>query len=361
MIDIEVIEQKQELENIKDLCSELSAKYGLDDIYYSAEWFLKTITITRTGDNIVLLKILKDNEPIAFLPIFYRRECFGLNRIGFFKTPFFPPNSFHIIPDNVEYETVEHIVRFLDGYFKNWHVFSLEDIEKNTLFYSMLRKVLLRRTVFIDRPNYTSEKLILEGSYNDFINSKSRNFRRNLKRNESKLYKTGNVRVVKGDLKEGKYSESWGVVRDIDKRSWRMSKEKDIAKNNRLLDYCEMLMDIYRGQEERFLLYITLENKAIAAFFAIVKNGKMYAYKVNYDLEFSKYSPGIILLNTVIKECFVQNIKEINFLGRNEYIKRLSNKSISISKDICFNRSNIGLFLGYITSCGYKIKKYLKN
>lgn len=69
------------------------------------------------------------------------------------------------------------------------------------------------------------------------------------------------------------------------------------------------------------LYRMVLEGRELAVFYGFVHRRRFYAYLMGYDHDFSKLSPGILMLLSVAEDCITQGIQEIDFLRGGEKYK----------------------------------------
>ena len=76
---------------------------------------------------------------------------------------------------------------------------------------------------------------------------------------------------------------------------------------------------------------LILNDIIIATHIGITYKNKLYYLMPSYDMEYSKYSPGKILLMYLTKYCYENEFTEIDFTGGNEvYKQKLSNKNFKL-------------------------------
>lgn len=69
------------------------------------------------------------------------------------------------------------------------------------------------------------------------------------------------------------------------------------------------------------LYRMVLEGRELAVFYGFVHRSRLYAYLTGYDPEFSKLSPGRLLLLSVAEDCITRGVAKLDFLRGEEKYK----------------------------------------
>lgn len=69
------------------------------------------------------------------------------------------------------------------------------------------------------------------------------------------------------------------------------------------------------------LYRMVLQGRELAVFYGFVHSKSLYAYLMGYDPDFSRLSPGILMLLSVAEDCITQGVQGIDFLRGSEKYK----------------------------------------
>jgi hypothetical protein len=152
------------------------------------------------------------------------------------------------------------------------------------------------------------------GKYEDFRNSLSHNFSRNLIRFNKKLYDLPNIKEIylTGSEADEKYIPT---LLKVEAAGWKGKEGTAISCSKTLISFYTALIKRLSelGWLEWHILYT--DDRAIAIHFAIKIGRSLILNKIGYDEEYNIYAPGNILLERTFKRAFESNdTDEINCL-----------------------------------------------
>ncbi|MFT5452228.1 MAG: CelD/BcsL family acetyltransferase involved in cellulose biosynthesis, partial [Enterobacterales bacterium] len=177
-------------------------------------------------------------------------------------------------------------------------------------------------------------------NFDEYLNKRSSNVKKSLKQ-VKRIEKKHSFRFEM--MTESKDAErAISILDSVSIKSW---KEEDYFKNffSGLIHVCAA-----EGSMRVGVLYI--DDKAVAADFAIITSGSAVGMKSVYDLEFSKYSLGSILHLYTIKY-FIENdfVKSLNFgLFDDDYKKNWCTQRRELWGIAAFNMNTFRGKCGYL-------------
>ncbi len=162
----------------------------------------------------------------------------------------------------------------------------------------------------------------IQGGWEDFFNSLSYKFRRDLKNRTNKLNKSGSweFRVKTSSIN---FREELEKLVTIESKSRKTKTQKTfLSKSENLKFLCEFFQF---GAQKNWLdlTELSLNSALIAYLIGFRFDNHYYAYNMAFDENFMEISPGKILFQEKIKWCF-QNypqIREFDLLRGDSYIK----------------------------------------
>jgi CelD/BcsL family acetyltransferase involved in cellulose biosynthesis len=156
----------------------------------------------------------------------------------------------------------------------------------------------------------------LRSSYEEIFSGLSSKLRANIRRRRKNLEEIGSVSVerVTGGSNIREYLE---VGYKIEKSGWKGEQGTAIAQKNGTYGFYTRLADAASSSNYLSLYYLKLDNRAIAFHYGFTYGGVYYLLKPGYDETFKSYSPGVLLLEEVLKDCISRDLREFDFLGPN--------------------------------------------
>lgn len=158
--------------------------------------------------------------------------------------------------------------------------------------------------------------LLLNNSWEELYNSLKGHFRRNLNRrvrNAEKQFTTVTHSVFND---KNMPLDSWlhdGF--ELENSGWKgENKSSILSKKEHTAFYLEMAQKY--GEEGHFYSSkIYFGDKLVAFNYSFILKDVFYLLKVAYNQEYSKYSPGQIMIYYLLQDLFKRGIKEFDFLG----------------------------------------------
>lgn len=311
----------------------------------SGDWFWSNLDWLSPPQNRLRFVTVQDGDRIIGLfPVEEQVIRFSGIRVrcmGFINGPYALVDTAVVTGADLE-RSVDGFVSFLFDEMRGWRCFSTEGIGAESQAGQALISALAARGKMIDRGSETRPYVSFTTGWEGYLESRSVNFRRNMRRALRHLTDAGQLEYRNAPAG----GEGMNVVESIDWRSWRMEKERDVATNARLVEYCRNLYRTFPDPDAHVVRYLTLNDVPVASFYGLIHENVFYGIKVNYDHAVSETSPGFVLLTRVFEEMATRGIERIELLGKNEYLRRLSSASHRMSRILVFNRSAAGRALG---------------
>ena len=176
------------------------------------------------------------------------------------------------------------------------------------------RRMTARRT--LARSPYVA----LEGSYEDYERTLSKNRRKGLRRNTRALEREGTltfeVELGKGDLE--------GALRDafaLEASGWKGRRGTAIASDSETLQF---YLDLARRGAARSwlrLAFLRLDGRPLAFDFALEHGGSWYSLKSGYEDAAARFGPGGVLLAWLLRRCYEDGLERFELLGDSDAFK----------------------------------------
>jgi len=177
---------------------------------------------------------------------------------------------------------------------------------------------ILRHLVQYDYNVATSETLCpyieLDGSWEQFLASRSRRMRGNLRRLRRRIQESGKmeIRLTKG---WPALDAAIDVHCEIESRSWKIDRNLHIARDAAHYSF-------YMGLAERFsadghfeLRTLELDGRPIASTFGIVDRDSFQSLMIAHDRSYDHLSPGTVLESFELEAMFCSGLRRYEFLG----------------------------------------------
>jgi CelD/BcsL family acetyltransferase involved in cellulose biosynthesis len=204
-----------------------------------------------------------------------------------------------------------------------WHVFCAESIPVDGPTCRALHQVAREvGSSLVTYPNDVAPYLPIAQTWDQFLAGRSGNFRYNLKRKEKALKKGGSVEerwfTTPDDV-----PELYRCMEAVESQSWKSAAQVAVtSKSNEALYYREILPFLARNGM-LFANVIYVNGNPAAYHLCYFFQGRVGNMKTSFDEAYQELSPGAVIIQHAIQRAFTEGAKEFDFLGDDQYHKRL--------------------------------------
>jgi hypothetical protein len=149
----------------------------------------------------------------------------------------------------------------------------------------------------------------------DKMPSKKRSNFRRLKR---KLEKLGEVEFQIVIPSEENLEIYFEKVMDVEAANWKGKMGTAIKTHPSLREFFSDYASQMTSNGQLRLIFLNVNGEPIAVQFAVESGNRLWILKIGYNEKWRIYSPGVLLMDHVVKYCFDQNLDGCEFLGGNE-------------------------------------------
>lgn len=320
---------------------------GLQEIQFLKSWYINIGWPCR----LYFIVVLCDENPVVIIPfqinevtVLYKKikrmAFLGLNKEMDRQT---------ILFENKNYSFIKNVVDFLVSNKKEWDQIVLLEQKLESSFSEKFGYYMKEAGFLIgciSRPDCPFVKI--NGTWDAYLKSKNRNFRKSIKRKIEALKNKGEldfdvVWPFEGDNLLDRYLQ-------VEARSWKCGAEAAVSKTSGHLAFYRDIAKIY-GQRGLFKFgFLYLNKIPIAATFGFGWNQNFYSLQICHDERFSKESPGFVLTALELENMFKDGRFSIfDFLGGALHNKRSWSTNSDHTQNIFVNRLNFfGSFYHFI-------------
>jgi CelD/BcsL family acetyltransferase involved in cellulose biosynthesis len=254
---------------------------------------------------------------------------------------------------------IDQTLEYLKDRQQDWDLMTFFEQSKDSTFVERLKSHLTGRGFWVTcLPGPECARVGLEDSWENYLKTKSRNFRKSVRLKEGAIRKAGMVRF-EYDSSESRIDgiEKYCMV---EKQSWKANVGLGLGKTASHRSFYHYLMRHYMAKDCANFAILYLDDLPISASFGVSRNNTFYSLHICHDERFSSFSPGFVLTALELKRAF--NDKKyfiFDFLGG-----YLSNKScfateIEKTESVFVAKKNlIGSLFYFFNS---KVKTFVKK
>lgn len=269
------------------------------------------------GKELFILFICKGDEIIGFASFnIIKRKIRGLTfkEIGFIGSPFEVDRPGIVMAQDEE-AGIKAVIHYLADNRKAWDLLQIFE-QENGESLELMKQAFRESGLWLGQKE-SSVCLYLDCTepWDEFIASKSRKFRSNLRAARRKLESHGDLQYrVYRQWPEVK--EQLAAYRDIERRSHKEAEGIGIAKTPQSLAFYYSLAETFAEKGSFCMRVLTLDEKPMVATFGIYFDNVFYSLQIVHDMAYNNASPGTYLESMELEECYgEEGCRVYDFLG----------------------------------------------
>lgn len=163
-------------------------------------------------------------------------------------------------------------------------------------------------------PGVRSPYVTTTGSWEEYLATRSANFRQNLKRKRKALAAHGEV-TERFFTQPGEVAELLGLISQVESASWKVRAGMAISESAQELRYYGMLLPWLAGKQALSANVLFVGGTAVAYSLCYRWRGRFGQMKTSFDERLSAATPGLTVNATAIRHAFESDAVEFDFLG----------------------------------------------
>ena len=175
-----------------------------------------------------------------------------------------------------------------------------------------------RTALMLSKPAAASQYLELRGDYTRYIESLPSQRRYDLRRAYRRAESAGRLRHSIARPSADQFEAMLTTAFEVESRSWKARSGRAVLADRELREFFFTMSQAFAADGRLLIALQYLDDVPIAAQVALLHYGRLWILKIGYDEAFFKLSPGLILMNEVIKHSFAEGLDAIEFLGAAE-------------------------------------------
>lgn len=345
-IQLEMITDTAAFNRLRPLWNDTLRKSGIDNPFLRHEWLSAWWAGYGEKNQLRVLHLTNDGKTLGLIPLMISKTSLSgipLDATGFLGNHWTRMDI--LLADDHE-ACLEALITAADRSSKVW---ILAQMDQSTATFAMLiealRKHRMRYSVVAKPHTY----IPLQGSWTEYFNSQSYNFRMDSRRKLKRLEKEGALHL-KSLSPEDKALEK---IAAIAANSWQSKDAVNIVTSPEGRRFYETLADDAGGMGLDFSV-LELNDRPVAYMVGIVSNGCYFAFDTAYDKDVHQHSPGLILHNLLLQRLFDQRITRLDLGYMAHYKNRWTEERQEMSDIIIYPRN----LMGKVVELANQVKDY---
>jgi len=322
---IQAVRDIQEFSALKDQWNDLLSHSALDNVFLTHEWLYTWWEVFGGESDLLILLCRKecDNELIGIFPGY--RKVAGIpvkaRTIRLLGSEHVTSDFLECIACNgLEEEVYKAFFEYLASNPEFWDAIEITDVPELSVFAEFLKRQQIVPAFAVQDHEKICPFLPLPSDWEDFLASLSAKTRRNVRYYRNNLGRHANVEVEIITSHERLHEAMPDMIRLHQERkqqvgfAGRFSSESYTQFHDRI---CERFLPAGR----LFLVFLKVNGERVAFYYNFTFNGRVNVYQSGFDIEWSKFSVGALLLGHLIEMSIKDGNKFIDFLRGHEQYK----------------------------------------
>ena len=159
-----------------------------------------------------------------------------------------------------------------------------------------------------------SSRILVQGSWADYLASRSKHVQREWRRKRKRLDEAGKVetRLVTAPAD---VPAALGEILEIESHSWKHEEGTSFQRECGVAAFYERLAVRCAERGWLRLTVLHLDGRPVAHCFAVAYGGELLALKTSFDGQLAHLSPGLALMLAVAEGAFVEGLSVVDLLG----------------------------------------------
>lgn len=204
---------------------------------------------------------------------------------------------------------------------ENWDVVHFRNVRGDSPNLPILRDTLGDTPLtFVERINIQCPYISIDCDWMSYYNALGKNIRSDIRRRLNHLAKMGKAKFVR--LHEvDDVMDTLGIIKSIHVKCQRAKGEISWYTNEKRFRFVSLILKRFGDRKWLDIVFLKLNDKVIAYYLGFVYDNIVYFWNTGFDPEFSKVSPGKLLLHYWIKDSFTEAHREFDFMVGEEPYK----------------------------------------
>lgn len=315
MIQLTSLTSFEEFQSVKPEWSTFIGRYFGDAYYLDHEWLSQWWQCYALHADVYIFMVYKNNELAGLVPLMIQKDNFGgfpVRKLGFLGSGF-GKEDFPLISDHEE--ILSHLFAELRKKAK-WHIaiFRRLNPEESRRFETV------DQVFKIEDRDVVNPVIELQGSYDDYFNARSGNFRANYRKKTKRINSWGKAEFR--HVRSGDLAELLKNIEDICGDSWQAESGYQLAASEEGRTFLKALLGNFLERNILDISFIYLDEEPIAYLLGARIKNVYYAIETAYKQRAFDASPGMLLHLNVLEKLYEEgDVKKMD-LGYDAPYKR---------------------------------------
>lgn len=306
---VEIISDVNKIRLIKKDCNRLAESFRMPLLQY--EWLIHCAESLIHPAELMIILVRNSDKIKALAPMVMLRHN-GIKKLEFIGT------SLHGEPGGFLYEDEDSLSELIEAILNLKYPVSLNGIRATSTESAILEGILRMRNITFLTTNRYIPWLPLTGTWDEFMKYISQSRRSSLKRLRKMADREGEV-LFEFVSPEKKLLNKYLIeLFKIESSGWKKRMGTALLKNSQLSTFFKNYAEETLKKGMLRVCFLSINGIKVATQIGVIYSNRFWLLKIGYDEKWSKISPGILLMNEVIRHAFEEKLEAIEFMGSDE-------------------------------------------
>ncbi len=306
---IRIIENINAFESIRKDCNRLADKIQMPLMRF--EWLLNCAKVISPAEKLFVIVLLSDGNVKAIAPMVLVKKYFSerLEMLG---------ASLHNEPVSFLCEDEDSFLELLQAINGMKKTIFLNAIRESSLEMITIERSFTRRQGFNFVRSGSVPYLPVTETWENFQQNISPSRRSSLRRLRRIAESMGELSIEILSPPVGLVDQYLDEIFEIEASGWKKRTGTAMTINKKLGNFFRSYSREAASLKTLRLCFLRINETAIAAQICLEYANRFWILKIGHNEKFSNCSPGILLMNEVIRHSFDKKLDGVEFLGSNE-------------------------------------------
>jgi CelD/BcsL family acetyltransferase involved in cellulose biosynthesis len=310
--------------NLYDSWNEILSQTTCANIQLTYEWLSSWWEVFGENERLSLITITDEGKIIGIAPLIITKVInkagLKLRKLTFVGDGLTDYHDLLVVNDRRK-EALQILLKFIVNSKENWDAIHFRNVRSDSPNLPVLRDAFQAMPLtFIERINIQSPYISIDRNWMNYYGALGRNIKSDIQRRLNYLTRMGKAEFIHLH-KVDDVTNTLGIIKSIHEKCQGAKGEISWYTNDKRFRFVSLILKRFGDRKWLDIVFFKLNEKIIAYYLGFVYDNVVYFWNTGFDPEFSKMSPGKLLLHHWIKDAFEAGYKEFDFMVGEEPYK----------------------------------------
>lgn len=309
--------------NLYDSWNEILSQTADANVQLTHEWLSSWWEVFGDNKRLSLITVTDGGKIIGIAPLTITKVIgkagFELRKLTFVGDGLTDYHDLLIANERRE-EALQILIKFIVNGKENWDAIHFRNVRGDSPNLPILRDASGDTSLtFVERINLQCSYISIDCNWMNYYSALGKNIRSDIRRRLNHLAKIGKAEFIR--LHEvDDVTDTLGIIKSIHVKCRRAKGEISWYTDEKRFRFVSLILKRFGDRKWLDIVFLKLNDRVIAYYLGFVYDNIVYFWNTGFDPEFSKVSPGKLLLHYWIKDSFAEGYREFDFMvGEDPY------------------------------------------